>query len=153
MKTIHLTMVTAAVAALTALNVMAGSDWGTDFEAAKKAAAESKRIILVDFTGSDWCPWCKKLDSEVFKSEAFKTFSSENLVLLVADFPNEKQIPKETAEQNKKLAEKYGVEGFPTVLLLGADGKELARTGYRKGGAESYIEHLKALIEKSKTKK
>lgn len=135
--------------AMTALAVTAKDDWGTDFDAVKKAASEGKKVILADFTGSDWCPWCMKLDGEVFKTDAFKTFAKENLVLFVADFPNEKQVAKETADQNRKLAEKYGVQGFPTVLLLDANGKELARTGYRRGGAEAYVEHLKGLMEKA----
>lgn len=130
----------------------AGEDWGTDFAAARKAATDQKRLILADFTGSDWCPWCKKLDSEVFQKDAFKTFAKENLVLFVADFPNEKQLPKDVAEQNRKLAEKYEVKGFPTVLLLDADGKVVARTGYRRGGVESYVEHLKSLISDARSK-
>lgn len=130
----------------------AGADWGTDFEAARKAAVEGKKLILADFTGSDWCPWCIKLDSEVFQKDAFKTFAKESLVLFVADFPNEKQLPKDLAEKNRKLAEKYDVKGFPTVLLLDADGKVLARTGYRRGGAESYVEHLKSLMKDAKSK-
>lgn len=145
-------MMTAVAIAWTALTVMAAENWETDFDAAKKAAADGKRVILADFTGSDWCPWCKKLDAEVFQNEAFKKFAKEKLVLFVADFPNDKKPSKEIAEQNKKLAEKYGVEGFPTILLLDAAGKELARTGYRRGGAEAYVEHIKTLMEKTNAK-
>jgi len=129
------------------------SGWTSDFGAATKAAAESKRLILADFTGSDWCIWCKKLDAEVFQTDEFKKFAGENLVLFVADFPNDRPLAKETAEQNRKLAEKYGVEGFPTVLLLDAQGKEVARTGYRRGGAAEYVAHLKSLMEKAKKAK
>lgn len=139
--------------AATAMGADETGGWGSDFGAAMKAAGESKRLILADFTGSDWCQWCIKLDSEVFKKEEFKKFAGENLVLFVADFPKEKQLPKETADQNKKLAVKYGVQGFPTVLLLDAEGKEVARTGYRRGGAEAYVAHLKSLMEKAKAQK
>ena len=152
MKTNAVLLLTVVATAAMASAVVAADNWGSDFEAAKKATAEGKRVLLANFTGSDWCPWCKKLDGEVFQNEAFKKFAKEKLVLFVADFPNEKQVPKEIAAQNKKLAEKYDVKGFPTVLLLAADGKELARTGYRSGGAEAYVEHLKALMEKVKNK-
>jgi protein disulfide-isomerase len=152
MKRNSILVTTVAVILWMALTVVAAEDWGSDFEAAKRAAVEGKRLILADFTGSDWCPWCVKLNGEVFQSEVFRNFAKENLVLFLADFPNEKQIPKEVAEQNRKLAADYGVQGFPTILLLAADGKELARTGYRRGGAEAYVEHLKALMKRPKTK-
>lgn len=141
-----------ATLALSAVFATAAENWGSDFAAALKSAAASKKVILADFTGSDWCPWCVKLDGEVFKTDVFKAFAKENLILFVADYPNEKELSKEVVEQNRKLAEKYGVEGFPTVLLLDENGKELARTGYRRGGAEAYVEHLKGLMEKAKKK-
>jgi thioredoxin-related protein len=131
------------------VSAQAGGDgWLTDFEAAKKAAADRGVPILADFSGSDWCGWCIKLDKEVFSKEAFKTFAKDNVVLFLADFPARKEQPEALARQNKALASQYGVEGFPTVLLLDAEGKLKARTGYQRGGAEKYVEHLKELIRK-----
>jgi thioredoxin-related protein len=123
--------------------VFAGEGWLTDFEAAKKLAAEKKVKILADFSGSDWCGWCIKLNKEVFDKDEFKKFASENLVLFLADFPSGTKLPDALAKQNERLASEYGVQGFPTVLLLDATGKVMARTGYRPGGAAAYVEHIK----------
>ena len=124
-----------------------GGGWLTDFEKALKQAEEKDRPILVDFSGSDWCGWCIKLDKEVFSRDAFKEYAKDNLVLFLADFPSRKEIPREVKEQNEKLAKKYGIRGFPTVLLLDAEGDVIARTGYRRGGADKYVEHIKGLIQ------
>lgn len=120
--------------------------WITDFEAAKKMAAEKKLSILADFSGSDWCGWCIKLDSEVFSKKEFKEFARDNLVLFLADFPRKKQQDEKVKKQNAGLSKKYSIEGFPTVLLMDAEGKVLARTGYERGGVKAYIEHLKKLL-------
>jgi len=124
--------------------------WETDFAKAKAKAAEKNIPILADFSGSDWCGWCQKLDREVFGKEEFKKFAEQSVVLFVADFPMKSKLPEAQAKQNKELADKFKVEGFPTVLLLDKDGKELARTGYKPGGPEEYVKHLKALIEGKK---
>jgi thioredoxin-related protein len=123
--------------------------WMRDFDAAKQKAKETNRPILADFSGSDWCGWCIKLDKEVFSQDAFKEYAKENLVLLLLDFPRRTELPKAEAEQNQKLSEEYGIRGFPTVLVLDAEGKELARTGYQRGGAETYVKHLSELVKKS----
>ena len=122
--------------------------WETSFDAAKKLAAEKKLPILADFSGSDWCGWCIKLDEEVFSQPAFGAFAKDSVVLFLADFPRRTPQSDELKKQNQQLAEKYGIEGFPTVLLLDADGKVLAQTGYEPGGAESYVKHLKGLLKK-----
>ena len=125
------------------------SEWISDFVKAKSAAVERKVPIFALFTGSDWCPWCKKLESEILKSDEFKNYAKDNLALFVADFPRSIQQPRELAEQNQELAMKYGVEGFPTVVLLnGEDGKEIARTGYRAIDAKAYVEHIRKLLKK-----
>lgn len=125
-----------------------GADgWLTDFEAAKKQAAEKNLPILADFSGSDWCGWCIKLDKEVFSQDAFKAYAKDNVVLFLADFPNRTPQPEEVKKQNNDLQQKYGIRGFPTVLLLDAEGKVLERTGYQAGGAEKYVEHIKDLLK------
>lgn len=129
-----------------AVSGRAESLWGTDFEAAKEQAAERGVPILVDFTGSDWCGWCIRLKDEVFTQDAFVTYAKENFVLLELDFPMRKELPEALREQNEALRERYRIRGFPTILLLDAEGEELARTGYRPGGAEAYIEHLQELL-------
>ena len=126
---------------------VAGEGWLTDFEKAKKEAAERKVPILIDFSGSDWCGWCVKLDQEVFSKSEFKEYAADNIVLFLADFPNSKPQSAEVKAQNKALSEKYGVRGFPTVLLLKADGSVINKTGYQPGGAAAYIEHIKSLLK------
>jgi thioredoxin-related protein len=122
--------------------------WGQDFAKAKSAAAEKKLPILALFTGSDWCPWCKKINSEIFSTDEFKTYAKDNLVLFIADFPRKSDVPKEIAKQNQALADKYKVEGFPTVVVMDADGKELGRLGYQEGGGKVFVESVKKLLGK-----
>lgn len=121
--------------------------WLTDFEKAKQQAEEQNRPILADFSGSDWCGWCIRLKKEVFSKNEFKEFAEEELVLLLVDFPRNKEQSAEVKQQNQKLAQKYGVKGFPTILLLNPEGEKIERTGYKRGGAEKYVEHLKKLLE------
>ena len=123
----------------------AAEGWLTDLEAAKKQAAEQKKDILVDFTGSDWCHWCVQLKKEVFDQKEFKDAAPKDFVLLEIDFPQEKEQPEDIKKANQALAEKYGVQGFPTVLLLDGEGKPYAQTGYQEGGAEPYLKHLAEL--------
>ena len=126
---------------------VASDGWLTDFEKAKAEAAERNVPILVNFSGSDWCMWCVRLDKEVFVQEEFKAYAAENLVLLLADFPSRTAQDKELKAQNKKLSESYEVKGFPTILLLDAEGTVLNHTGYQKGGAATYVEHIKSLLK------
>jgi protein disulfide-isomerase len=127
------------------------SAWLRDFEAAKKAAAEKNVPILANFSGSDWCIWCKRLDKEVFSTPEFKEYASTNLVLFIADFPRKDTQPAEIRDQNSKLAEQNKVNGFPTVLLFDAKGTVLGRTGYKQGGPKKYIENLKGLLAGKKS--
>lgn len=141
-------MMLCAVNAWAAPKAEAGNsgEWLTDFAAAQKLAAEKKLPILVDFSGSDWCGWCIRLDREVFSEKAFKDFAKDNLVLFLADFPRSKPQSDALKKQNEMLSNKYGIQGFPTVLLLDANGRVLHQTGYRPGGAVKYIQHLKDLL-------
>ena len=121
--------------------------WLTDFEAARKLAEEKKLPILADFSGSDWCGWCIKLHNEVFSQNEFKKYAKDNFVLLLVDFPSRKEQSEAEKKKNQALAQKYGVQGFPTVLLLDAKGKVIGRTGYQRGGPSAYVDHLKKLAE------
>lgn len=132
---------------------LAGDEgWLTSLETAKTEAVKRQVPILVDFSGSDWCGWCIKLDKEVFSKEEFKAYAKTDLVLLLVDFPRKSKLPEDLKKQNDLLAEKFDVQGFPTVLILNAQGKELARTGYMPGGAEAYVKHVKSLIGKKESR-
>ncbi len=133
-------------AAFTVAVHAAPDGWKDDFDAAVKAAKDSGKHVLVDFTGSDWCGWCIRLTDEVFSKSAFKEFAEENLILVKVDFPRGKELPAEVMQRNRELAQEYGVRGFPTIVILDSEGKEVARTGYRRGGAEAYVKHLKELL-------
>ena len=143
-------MIVAVIMAVVCFGVYAGENdgWLTDFDKAKEIAKQENRPILIDFSGSDWCGWCIKLDKEVFSQEEFKKFAADNLVLLLMDFPRRKEIASEVKKRNEALLQKYNVEGFPTVLLVDSEGNVIARTGYQEGGAAKYVEHIKKLLEK-----
>lgn len=131
-----------------ALPVSAGENWFDDYDEAAKVASESGKHLLVDFTGSDWCHWCIKLEEEVFDHEAFDAGVADHFVLVRLDFPNSPEIKAKVPnpERNQALSEQYGVQGFPTVLLLTVDGEVFGRTGYQAGGPEAYVEHLDEML-------
>jgi protein disulfide-isomerase len=131
----------------------AGEGWLTDLEAAKKQAAKENKAILVDFTGSDWCGFCIKLQKEVFSKDEFKKFAEKNLVLVEIDFPRAKKQSAEEKKTNKALQDQYKVEGFPTILVLDSNGKKLEEfVGYGGEGAEKYIAKLQdALAKKARS--
>jgi len=110
-------------------------------EALTKAKAE-KKLVLVDFTGSDWCIWCKKLKKEVFSEPAFADYAKTNLVLVEVDFPRTKEQTKALKQTNQQLMEKYKVKGFPTVFVLDAEQKTLGTLGYMEGGSKAFIQAI-----------
>lgn len=122
----------------------------TDFEAAKAKAVAEQKPMLLDFTGSDWCGWCIKLDKEVFSQQAFQAYAADSLVLVELDFPRRKAQSDELKAQNEALAQKYNIRGFPTIVVLSPEGELLGRTGYRPGGPEAYVDHLKAIVASAK---
>lgn len=137
---------TLALSLATLTSAFAGGEgWVTDFEAAKKTAAEVKKDLLLDFTGSDWCGWCIKLNDEVFSKEPFKAGTKNKFVLVELDFPQNKELEPKLKEQNEALQEKFQIEGFPTIMLCDASGKPYAKTGYQPGGPENYVKHLEEL--------
>ena len=120
-----------------------------DWDAALKKAAAEKKTVLALFTGSDWCIWCKRLEGEVLGKKAFSDEVGKTFVPVFLDFPNNKSLVSAVAQKrNQELAEKYAVRGFPTVLLLNAQGEVLAQAGYQEGGPEKYLAHLQNLVKK-----
>jgi len=104
------------------------TQWEPDFENAKKIATEKNELILLNFSGSDWCGPCIVLRKDYIDSDTFQNMAKENLVLVNADFPRKKknQLPEDQVKRNEALAEKYNKEGqFPLTLLLDANGKVL----------------------------
>jgi len=119
-------------------------------KAVEQAKAEQKVMILV-FSGSDWCAPCIKLDRTVWQSDAFAK-ASENWVIYKADFPKKKQnqLPNELKAQNEKLAEKYNPNGiFPLVVMIQANGKVLGQLSYEAISAEAYIQKMKKVLHEN----
>lgn len=126
--------------ALATAPLHASEVWSTDYQASLEKAASAKKPVLLEFTGSDWCPPCIKQNKDVFEQAAFLDFAKDKLVLVKLDFPRSKEQAADIKARNKDLATKYSVEGFPTVILLSPDGKELAReVGYSGSGASGFI--------------
>jgi thioredoxin-related protein len=116
--------------------------WLTNYKQAQETAKSDKKLLLVDFTGSDWCGWCIKLDQEVFSKPEFKEYASKNLVLMEADFPRAKQLSATEQSQNEQLAQQYGIQGFPTIVVLNSEGKKVGEVGYTPGGPAAFIAAL-----------
>lgn len=140
MKSLALALLLAAAASLHASDI-----WSTDYNAALAQAATEKKPVLLEFTGSDWCPPCKMMTAQIFDTTEFTEFAKANLVAVKLDYPQSKPQSDELKAQNQGLAQKFNVEGFPTVILLASDGKELARNvGLMRGGPQTLIDWIKS---------
>jgi thioredoxin-related protein len=138
--------VATALIFLTAPFARAESSWLNDYKKAQQEAKASNKFILIDFTGSDWCPWCKKFDKEILSQSQFKDYARENLVLMEVDFPRAKLQSGELKKQNQELAQQYQVEGFPTIVVLNGDGQKLWQyDGYFPDGPAAFIAQLEKL--------
>lgn len=120
------------------------AEWRTDYGKAIQLASEQDKPVLVNFTGSDWCPPCMMLKRDVFEEAAFKNFAAQNLVLLEVDFPQRTELPEELTQQNEMLQQRFRIEGFPTLVVLDPEGKEQKRhVGYMPGGPSKLISWVK----------
>ena len=134
-------MAVAAGVAMAKTSTPAG--WTDDLDAALATAKAEGKYVLVDFSGSDWCGWCKRLDREVFAKDEFMSVATNKYVLVMIDSPSDESLLSEQAkERNPKLCEKYRIHGFPTVLILDGDGTVVHKTGYAAGGPEKYLKAL-----------
>ena len=124
----------------------ADGQWLTDFATAKAKAKTENKMILMDFTGSDWCPPCKALSKNVLSSAEFIEYAKKNLVLMEIDFPTGKKQSDALKQANDELARKFSVGGYPTVVVLDSMGKELTRnSGYDGETPKEYIAKIEAL--------
>src|ERR1043165_9933585 len=117
----------------------AADEWLIKYDEAIAAAKKSGRPILADFTGSDWCGWCIRLKQEVFDTKDFKAWAAENAILLELDFPRAKPQDAAIKAKNRELAQAHGIQGYPTILILDADGKKIGELGYMPGGPKTWI--------------
>ena len=125
----------------------AHAQWQTDVEKGAQAASKDGKDILLLFTGEQWCPPCKRLKEEVLTADGFVGEISADFVLIKLDFPADRD-PAEAKQPKYKWAERFGVTGYPTVVLTDATMKPFAIAGYEPGGVENYLgmlsEHRRA---------
>lgn len=144
---IVLCLIAFAVSATTAQTEYKSQKEGWEVEMAKavKLSQDSGKPILANFTGSDWCGWCIRLDKSVFSKPDFKQWANDNVVLLELDFPKRSKLPAEIQKQNSELQRAFQVSGFPTVWVFNADKdpetngfsiQALGKTGYSKTVSE-----------------
>ncbi len=134
-----------AVLSLLTSAAFSAAGWDDDYEKAVAKAKTEKKMVLLDFTGSDWCGWCIKLDKEVFSKKEFKDYAKDNLVLVEVDFPQGKNQSKKLKEQNEKLKNEHAIRGYPTIIVLNADGKKVGQLGYMEGGPKAFVAKLDEL--------
>lgn len=122
-------------------------NWMTNFEEAQTLAKKDKKPLLLFFTGSDWCGWCHKLENEALLTNEFYDAAGDKFVFVMVDFPLKSPLDAKTTAQNKELQKKYGVQGFPSVIILDENLQKIGQTGYQSGGGKAYAEHLKKMVE------
>jgi len=120
--------------------------WSEDLEKALEQAKKENKSVLVEFTGSDWCPPCKMMRKEVFSKDEFVKAASKNFILVEIDMPRDN---KEVAKKNEPMVKKYKVDGFPTVILLSPEGKEFSRFyASEHPKTEDFLKRLDKELEK-----
>lgn len=131
--------------------------WLVDVEEAYRQSQKTGKPILANFTGSDWCGWCKRLTKSVFVKDKFKKWAAQNVILLELDFPRRKQLPEKYKKQNRQLQQAFSVRGYPTVWLFTLTKDEatnqfnidaLGKTGYTKT-AEEFTTNIDKMIARS----
>jgi protein disulfide-isomerase len=121
----------------------AESTWLTDLPKAQAQAKSENKIVLMDFTGSDWCGWCIKFKKEVLDTAEFQAYAAKNVVLVELDYPNKKVQSDDLKKANAALKTQYDIHGYPTLLVLDQNGKEIGRqVGYSEGGPTAFIAKL-----------
>jgi thioredoxin-related protein len=137
-----------AFALLSPVCARAENGWATDYKKAQEEAKSTHKLLLLNFTGSDWCGYCIQLDRAILSQPQFKEYAGKNLILTEIDYPR-RGGPKwnaqstELKKQNMELAERYQIEGFPTLVVLNGDGKTVWRyDGYFTGGVAAFLAEL-----------
>lgn len=120
--------------------------WYTNYQEAAQVAKKDKKPLFLFFTGSDWCGWCKKMESEILSTPDFANAAGSRFVFVMLDFPMNQTLPPDIAEQNNQLKQKYGVTGYPTVIILDSNENFVAETGYRSGGGKAYADYIFGLV-------
>jgi len=120
--------------------------WLTDFAAAQARAKAENKPLFVLFTGSDWCPYCMMLEKEILSTPEFKDYASRNLVPVMVDFPRASIISQKQRAANEELGERYGVRGYPTIIIMTPDGEAIDEMGYERVSPGEYIQEIEAIV-------
>lgn len=132
--------------------------WLVSLDEAYTQSKKTGKPILANFTGSDWCGWCKRLSAAVFVKDEFKSWAKKNVILLELDFPRSFAIPDNIRTQNANLQQSFGVRGYPTVWLFDVDKDKktnqysfnaLGKTGYTPTSKE-FTDGLDQMLAKRK---
>jgi protein disulfide-isomerase len=128
-------------------NYQGGIRWLNNYDQALQMSQSSSKPILLFFTGSDWCSWCKKLEEEVLYTPEFAQDAGDKFIFVRLDFPLNSSLDPQTTTQNKQLQKKFDIRGFPTIVLLdGRTQQQIGVTGYRPGGGKQYASHLLKMV-------
>jgi protein disulfide-isomerase len=122
--------------------------WRLSWEAATAEAADSGKVVMLWFTGSDWCRYCTMLEEEVFHTPRFHQWSADKLVPVMLDFPRHTSLPEDQEQHNEAVRERYArmVNSYPTVLFVSPQGEVLGKLGYIRGGAENWIHQADGIL-------
>jgi protein disulfide-isomerase len=120
--------------------------WYTNYDEATKIADANGVPIVLFFTGSDWCTWCKKLEEEALDKGEFAKLTSDKFVFVKLDFPMHHPLEPRLASQNQQLKKKYNISGFPSIVVVDPKGNRIGSSGYRQGGATGYATHLLGMV-------
>ncbi len=125
-----------------------GIKWYSNYNEALAQAKKENKPLFLYFTGSDWCGWCKKMESEIFATREFSSTAGTRFIFVDVDFPMSTSLPADIKQQNQALKEKYGVTGYPTVVIIDSNEKFIGETGYRPGGGSAYAEYISGLLNR-----
>ncbi len=142
------------VAVAFCLVTMSFTTWQSSFDSAKQVAQQKHELILLNFSGSDWCGPCIRMRKEIFDNEVFSKMADTTLVLVNADFPRNKknELSKDAQKQNDALADKYNSSGiFPFTLLIDANGKVVKSwQGLPKETVDEFTAEVKKICDDNK---
>ena len=131
--------------------------WTEDIAAAIKTAEKEDKDLLLLYTGSDWCPPCKKLEADILSQEEFLEDAGSKYVLVKFDFPQSSEQSEELVTQNQEWLKKYGIDGYPTIVLIDSDQRPFGFAGYESGSVGDYLDMLESLrqirVRRDKTMK
>ena len=127
--------------------------WNT-YHSAMQMSRQTGRPVMLVFSGSDWCSWCRRLESEVLRTQQFSTWAEANVLAVYVDFPQGHMLPTALAQQNEQLKQRFSahVQYYPTVLFVNANQQVIGKMGFVEGGPDDWIQQAQAFASKTRIK-